>query len=255
MALSAEMSKAMINRLIVTAIVASASIWGADNSVAAELGKDANAAAAAVLRNYLPGTSGLGPIKVDRVDADDAARVLRVDCNENSAYIPLRAENLASIKAEVRAAMGKKYDGYRVEMYVVDRDRSGKEVARTNMDNLILFAPKRVIGPTEKTPFVRDLDADAAPRGLQNRNIALWQSHGWYFEPKLNRWEWQRARIFQTVEDLYTQSYVMPYLMPMLRNAGAYVMSPRERDVNTTEIIVDNDGGNASGSVVYGNAW
>ena len=33
-------------------------------------------------------------------------------------------------------------------------------------------------------------------------------SHGWYYEPKLDRWEWQRARIFQTVEDLYTQSYV-----------------------------------------------
>lgn len=245
----------MVNRFIITTIIVFASVLGADNSVAAKLGADANAAAAAVLRNYLPGTSGLGPIRVDCVDADDAARVLRVECNENCAYIPLRADNLASIKTDVCTAMGKKYDGYRVEMYVIDRDRSGKEVSRTNMDNLILFAPKRVIGPTEKAPFVSDLDADVAPRGLQNRNIALWQSHGWYFEPKLNRWEWQRARIFQTVEDLYTQSYVMPFLMPMLRNAGAYVMSPRERDVNTTEIIIDNDGGNASGAVVYGSAW
>ena len=63
--LSAETSKAMVNRFIVTAIVISASVWGAGNSVAAELGKDANAAAASVLRNYLPGTSGLGPIRVD----------------------------------------------------------------------------------------------------------------------------------------------------------------------------------------------
>ena len=69
----------------------------------------------------------------------------------------------------------------------------------------------------------------------------MWQSHGWYFEPKLNRWEWQRARVWQTVEDLYTQSYVVPYLMPMLENAGAYVMSPRERDMHSTEVIVDND--------------
>lgn len=69
----------------------------------------------------------------------------------------------------------------------------------------------------------------------------MWQSHGFYFEPKLNRWEWQRARIFQTVEDLYTQSFVMPYLMPMLENAGAYVMSPRERDTRRAELIVDNN--------------
>ena len=35
----------------------------------------------------------------------------------------------------------------------------------------------------------------------------------------------------------------MPFLMPMLENAGAYVMSPRERDINPVEIIIDNDGG------------
>ena len=78
--------------------------------------------------------------------------------------------------------------------------------------------------------------------GLHNRHIALWQSHGWYYESKLDRWEWQRARIFQTVEDLYTQSYVLPFLVPMLENAGANVLLPRERDCQTAEVIVDNDG-------------
>ena len=77
---------------------------------------------------------------------------------------------------------------------------------------------------------------------IYNRHIALWQSHGWYYEPKLDRWEWQRARIFQTVEDLYTQSYVLPFLVPMLENAGANVLLPRERDCQTAEVIVDNDG-------------
>ncbi|HBX21035.1 MAG TPA: hypothetical protein DEF88_11365, partial [Porphyromonadaceae bacterium] len=67
-------------------------------------------------------------------------------------------------------------------------------------------------------------------------------SHGWYYEQKLSRWEWQRARIFQTVEDLYTQSYVVPFLVPMLENAGANVLLPRERDYNTHEIIIDNNG-------------
>ncbi|MDE6612068.1 MAG: hypothetical protein K2K22_05845 [Muribaculaceae bacterium] len=90
-------------------------------------------------------------------------------------------------------------------------------------------------------PFIVHHDKAPAPDGLDGANIALWQSHGKYFEPKLNRWEWQRARLMQTVEDLYTQSYVMPFLMPMLENAGAYVMSPRERDTSLTEIIADND--------------
>ncbi len=78
-------------------------------------------------------------------------------------------------------------------------------------------------------------------KGLQERHLALWQSHGYYYEQKLLRWEWQRARIFQTVEDLYTQSYVLPFLVPMLEKAGAVVMLPRERDCQVNEVIVDND--------------
>ena len=49
--------------------------------------------------------------------------------------------------------------------------------------------------------------------------------------------------MFQTVEDLYTRSYVMPFLVPMLEKAGANVLIPRERDTQTEEIIVDNDAG------------
>lgn len=84
-------------------------------------------------------------------------------------------------------------------------------------------------------------------KGLQGRHIALWQSHGYYYEQSLKRWEWQRARIFQTVEDLFTQSYVIPFLVPMLENAGAYAILPRERDMNSYEAITDNDGSTGKG--------
>lgn len=75
---------------------------------------------------------------------------------------------------------------------------------------------------------------------LSGRNIALWQSHGRYFDASDDRWKWQRCRLFGTVEDLYTRSYVVPYLVPMLENAGAYVMLPRERDSNPNEVLIDN---------------
>ncbi|MEG1693511.1 MAG: xanthan lyase [Bacteroidales bacterium] len=77
--------------------------------------------------------------------------------------------------------------------------------------------------------------------GLQGKHLAVWQSHGYYYDQPLQRWEWQRARIFQTVEDIYTQSYVVPFLVPMLENAGANVFLPRERDSQISEVIVDND--------------
>lgn len=71
----------------------------------------------------------------------------------------------------------------------------------------------------------------------------MWQSHGRYFDQEENRWRWQRSRLWETCEDLYTQSYVVPYLMPMLERAGANVLLPRERDVRTEEAIADNDAG------------
>ena len=101
---------------------------------------------------------------------------------------------------------------------------------------------KRFATPKKTVPIVKNTSATFEPKeGLKGRHIAMWQSHGCYYEAKLDRWEWQRARIFQTVEDLYTQSYVLPFLVPMLENAGAYVLMPRERDANPFEVIIDND--------------
>ena len=65
----------------------------------------------------------------------------------------------------------------------------------------------------------------------------MWQSHGRYFDQEENRWRWQRSRLWETCEDLYTQSYVLPYLVPMLERAGANAPLPRERDVQTEEAI------------------
>lgn len=78
-------------------------------------------------------------------------------------------------------------------------------------------------------------------RGLQNRHIALWQSHGRYFNNDKQEWSWQRPRLFCTTEDLFTQSFILPYVIPMLENAGANVFTPRERDTQRSEVIVDND--------------
>lgn len=94
--------------------------------------------------------------------------------------------------------------------------------------------------------LVTRADAPEAPAGLDGAHIALWQSHGRYFDRRDSRWKWQRSRIFGTVEDLYTQTYVLPFLVPMLENAGANVLMPRERDTNRHELIVDNDGGLAA---------
>ena len=108
---------------------------------------------------------------------------------------------------------------------------------------ILFFAIAAVIGvipATAQQPVVRD-GFPKAPKGLDGRNIALWQSHGKYYNIEKNRWLWQRAHLMQTIEDLYSTSYVLDLLVPMLENAGAYVMLPRERDLNDVEVIIDAD--------------
>lgn len=94
---------------------------------------------------------------------------------------------------------------------------------------------------TTTSPLVENMQKPEFAKGLDNMHIALWQSHGRYYEQGAERWEWQRPCLFQTSEDLFTQSFVVPFLVPMLENAGACVLLPRERDMQTNEVIVDND--------------
>ncbi len=63
-------------------------------------------------------------------------------------------------------------------------------------------------------------------KDLTERNIVLYPSHGLYFNRDRAEWIWQRATLWTTVEDLYSQEYVR-YITRMLENAGANVLSPR----------------------------
>ena len=91
-------------------------------------------------------------------------------------------------------------------------------------------------------PWVKNLSRPyTAEQGLEGNHIALWQSHGRYFKSDKDDWYWQRPRLFCTTEDLFSQTFVIPFIIPMLENAGAVVFTPRERDYQTHEVIIDND--------------
>lgn len=185
-----------------------------------------------VVTSYLPGTSNLGSIYTVGVTASEPDSVVTVEMSEAATYIPFTAENLAELKTRLHQLLPAEYADWTLKVSAAGRD----------FDQLSLLAPRGLKKPTD-APFIRRVDAAAASKGLDGRNLSICQSHGRYYSHGAGRWEWQRCRLHGTVEDLYTQSYVMPYLIPMLENAGAYVMSPRERDVNVNEVIVDADGG------------
>ena len=205
---------------------------------AQELSQDIRQQIGTYLDNVAKKEIAVGRVKIDSVAVN--GKNLQLFANMNWADFPFREDNVAEIYQGVTNILPAEFKGYKLEIRT--NNRSIEELVpqslRSKKDK-----KAKVFNPKETKPLVSNISAPYIPtNGLYNRHIAMWQSHGWYFEPKLDRWEWQRARIFQTVEDLYTQSYVLPFLVPMLENAGANVLMPRERDLNTAEIVIDNDG-------------
>ncbi|MCR5003428.1 MAG: N-acetylmuramoyl-L-alanine amidase [Bacteroidales bacterium] len=156
---------------------------------------------------------------------------------------PLKAGDVDWLKKELKELAPEEYEDIKVGN-IYTRNLNAKELIMPELGNdgqpnSKLFRTCDNRGKEKR--FITREESLAYPKGLDGRYIALWQSHGRYFEAKLDRWEWQRATLLQTVEDTYTQSYVVPFLIPMLENAGAYCMTPRERDPQPWEVICDND--------------
>ena len=143
-------------------------------------------------------------------------------------------QQLAEVAADV-------LHGYKVGgVYVNNQEISALLMPEIKSDGKPVGTSLRVSDPRNASvPLVRD--GNWWPLGLSGRHIALWQSHGRYYEADTERWEWQRSANHTTIEDVYTQSYVLPFLIPMLENAGAVVMTPRERDIQPYEVVCDND--------------
>lgn len=95
--------------------------------------------------------------------------------------------------------------------------------------------------PSDEPWITRASRVNNITKGLDGRHLSLWASHGRYYAKAKNRWVWQRPNLFCTNEDLFTQTFVVPYIIPMLENAGAIVFTPRERDWQTNEVVIDND--------------
>lgn len=194
----------------------------------------------------------LGKVKKEKISVSESKKQVNVYCNSVLSFIPMREANVRELYSSLKGFLGEDFKEYEVKIFsnskLIEtlipnfyRKPSDRDTSRIPLK--LSDRPRNLIYNTSKPYEVK--------AGLNNKNIALWHSHGWYYEPSLDRWEWQRARVFQTVEDLLPMSFVLPYLAPMLENAGANVFIPRERDWQTNEIVVDNDSPNNSENQYY----
>ena len=162
---------------------------------------------------------------------------------ETLSDFPWKTEDVKWLRSEITKAWPKSWKKYKLgNIYcgpVNIEDLVTGTLSNDGTPNEFLFKTKDPF--KDINSLVEEIGAPVFGKGLSGRHISLWQSHGRYYEEDTRRWEWQRSTNFGTVEDMYTQSYVIPFLIPMLENAGAYVMTPRERDTNREESICDND--------------
>ncbi len=178
----------------------------------------------------VPKDQNPGGLRVNRVSPNKRQGTVGVSLNENFTYMPVNRDLINDLTRTIRKTLPDSIADYNITLNVGSR-------------NLAYYINKIDKLPSQyrtNIPFVTALNPYVNPKkGMEGDIIALWHSHGRYF--KNGGWRWQRTLLFQSIEDTYTMGYVLPFLVPMLENAGAYVMLPRERDYNRHEVIVDND--------------
>ena len=179
------------------------------------------------------------PFKLEKVTA--RGTTLDFHYSQNLAYHPWRQGDTDWFKDQLAKLSGKLIDGYEVgEVYAKKQNIKDLPIPLAGNDGKPVANRYRVSDPRGKT--VPLLSGDFQWRlGLSGRHIAIWQSHGRYWDNDNQCWDWQRSPTHRTLEDVYTQSYVLPFLMPMLENAGAVLICPRERDPQPLEVVCDND--------------
>jgi len=184
--------------------------------------------------------TSISAISIDSVAVDK--KKIQLFARENLSYGRFDKTMVDTVYSRIQSLLPPEWKKMKVELY-----SDGYKIE----DYIPLARKERFTNPGKVPLRINTSLPYTISKGLQNKHIALWHSHGWYFNSDKNRWQWQRARLFQTVEDVFPLSFVLPYLTPMLENAGAVVFLPRERDTQSHEVIVDNDENVTQGKSEY----
>lgn len=178
--------------------------------------------------------------RVDKFYVRSARKEVEIAVSEVFLGQPLTNEVVGNIYRDIRPYLPAAYRNWKVIVSVNGYPIEKMVPAGTlpTPDNHRYWGDTEYNGNAWTFPLSRPF---SITNGLQDRHLAVWASHGRYYDFKKEIWRWQRPGLFGTCEDILTPGIVTPFLMPMLENAGAVVFSPRERDTQVNEVIVDND--------------
>ena len=179
-------------------------------------------------------------IKIEDFKIDDEQKRISIFLSETFGVQPFTRESVKDVYDALATILPDTYKDYSCRVYskgvlIDDLVCGGCEEGTAAIRK---WKNKQHNGYPWVTPLQRPYAVNDGPEG---RHLSVSTSHGIFYSIKEKVWRWQRPRLYCTTEDLFTQTITVPYLIPMLENAGAIVFSPRERDWQKNEVIVDND--------------
>ncbi|MBQ8050371.1 MAG: hypothetical protein IJ197_02185 [Bacteroidaceae bacterium] len=184
--------------------------------------------------------SSADPIRLTNVMVDTQQRVVTLEANAGFASQPFTRETVARIHHDVEQLMPPPFNTYQIR--ILANGTPIEELMPLEQSDTVASLRRWGDISHRGNAWVTPLSLPVTPtKGLQGRHLAVWASHGRYYDFSKAAWQWQRPRLYCTTEDIFTQSFVTPFLIPMLEQAGAYVFTPRERDWQREEVIVDNN--------------
>ena len=159
--------------------------------------------------NFETSYANIGKCRLDRYEVNHSKKKLDVYANANFGYQPFTPEITEAIYRLLKQSLPGPVNYYDITIYT-----DGKPIEELIPNILQKKQDKNRLWQRidyKGSPWVQNMSRPySAPKGLEGRHIALWQSHGKYYKNDKGSWEWQRPRLFCTTEDLFTQSFVVP---------------------------------------------
>lgn len=176
------------------------------------------------------------PVTFDRYIIDDEQRILDVYAKEGFASQVFTPQKVSAAYSGLRSCLPQPYNGYALRLFGFEREISTlvPNIYRTEKDSSRLWTCATGTANEWTRNISRPVEIE---KGLQGVHMTIWPSHGRYYDHAKKKWRWQRPNLWCTTEDMFTRSFVVPFLLPMLENAGAVAYCPRERDWHPEEML------------------
>ena len=111
---------------------------------------------------------------------------------ETLSDFPLYNGDVKWLRQNLKGLFPENYSGYSLGVIYTRQTNVEKlQMPRLGSSGKPVKNDYRISGQGKQTPIVTSLGTIQFTKGMANRHIALWQSHGRYYDQTADKWQWQ----------------------------------------------------------------